>query len=151
MVPEIWRQWYVVRIVYSMYQVERLYYTSIGQCHMIQPCEPKMKKARSVFRFSFFVLLSKTSVGFGRWKKENESEPKRSEPNRNRTERFSVDFSVGSSAKPAKWSAFRRVWCAYNMLISCDDMVDRCQVAFSPYLRLLRQTAEADTNVTHKQ
>ena len=66
------------------------------------------------------MVLKKTK------KKKNETE----------TNTFSVGFSV-KPAKKLKSQHFKRF--SVHVLVSCYDTTERCQAAFLPYVRLLRQ------------
>ena len=89
--------------------------------------------ARSVFGFS-----STQAVGFGRFKIERKNE--------NENEHFAIGFSVGFSVKPGKSKLFKGF--SVHVLVSCD-MIQWCQAAVLPYLRLLRQTVQEDTLKIH--
>ena len=73
-------------------------YRGCWRIYHMQGCEPKVENGSVGFRF-----LTKKSVGFGRFFKRNR---KKTKPKPN-------NLSVGFSAKPAKWSTFRRVRCAF--------------------------------------
>ena len=98
-----------------------------------QGCEPKVENGS--------VGFSVSHQKAGRFRSVFQKKPKKTETE---TEHLSVGFSVGFSAKPAKWSTFRRVRCVFVGII-CEDVIVWCEVAFLQYLRLLRQTGRADT------
>lgn len=91
-----------------------------------EPNEPKIETSRSFFRFlrrkcpmvpAFFLNeKNETEINTGR------SVSRRTQPNSQHFKGFGV-----------------------RVLVSCDFMIVWCQVAFLPYLGLLRQTVQVDT------